>query len=379
MFRQALLLSLALGLCNCTAGDSNELFRVQLYPGNDLVLHAGSNPCTELTHYCRLLNKTGSAQGCVQEYELEVLKEILAFSDLMKLLDMKSTGLFIGCEIEDLIPASTDAPRGEFYMEMLQLLREISPDDPKQLDNFYERRNEIRMEEEEQIDIHKQAILLYPNNTFFISKLGLTLNQYGYNSLAERLWKNSVARGLWPHTMQRPELYYIPEGSTKPWYDPKDFSFTRIVEDGYTKIRAELLENIKKENMTTESASNRDCVQDNQWKLIQIKEDGKYTSASEHFPETTKILKSCDQDFILAKFSSLVPGTHIIPHTGPSNDRLRAHLGIVHSGGARIRVGDTWNSWEEGKVIIFDSSWEHEVYHDGPDTRIALILDIWST
>lgn len=314
----------------------------------------------------------------MQEYQLKVQKEILAFSDLMQLLDVKGTGLFIGCEIEYLIPTKVDAHHGEFYMEMLQILREIRPDDPKELDYFHERRNEIRMEEEEQIDLHKQAILLYPNSTFFISKLGMTLNQYGYHNLAQRLWKNTVQRGLWPHPLQRPELYYIPGGSTKPWHNPKDFSFTQIVENGYAKIRAELLENIVKANMTTESIINRDCVQDNQWKLIQIKEDGEYTSASEHFPETTKILKNCDEDFILAKFSSLVPGTHIIPHTGPSNDRLRAHLGIVHSGGARIRVGDTWNTWEEGKVIIFDSSWEHEVYHDGPDTRVTLILDIWS-
>ena len=29
---------------------------------------------------------------------------------------------------------------------------------------------------------------------------------------------------------------------------------------------------------------------------------------------------------------------HIPPHTGPSNDQLRVHLSLVHTGGARIRV-----------------------------------------
>jgi len=89
----------------------------------------------------------------------------------------------------------------------------------------------------------------------------------------------------------------------------------------------------------------------------------------------------CGQEFIGIKFSAIQPGTHVAPHTGPSNQRLRVHLSLVHTGGARIRVGTEWRSWEEEKVIILDSSWEHEVVHDGNDTRIILIqsllLDIW--
>jgi len=32
---------------------------------------------------------------------------------------------------------------------------------------------------------------------------------------------------------------------------------------------------------------------------------------------------------------------------------------------------------EEGKAIIFDDSWEHEVIHTGTDIRVVLIMDIW--
>lgn len=34
------------------------------------------------------------------------------------------------------------------------------------------------------------------------------------------------------------------------------------------------------------------------------------------------------------------PGTHVFAHTGPTNCRLRAHLGLVIPKGPRIRVGN---------------------------------------
>lgn len=42
-----------------------------------------------------------------------------------------------------------------------------------------------------------------------------------------------------------------------------------------------------------------------------------------------------------------------------------------------MRVGDDTKMLEEGKCIIFDDSFNHEAWHDGPETRINLIIDIW--
>lgn len=36
-----------------------------------------------------------------------------------------------------------------------------------------------------------------------------------------------------------------------------------------------------------------------------------------------------------------------------------------------------FRSWREGKFIIFDDSFEHEVWHNGTATRLVLIIDIW--
>ena len=40
------------------------------------------------------------------------------------------------------------------------------------------------------------------------------------------------------------------------------------------------------------------------------------------------------------KFSVMYPGTHVWPHTGPTNCRLRAHLGLVVPKNVFIRAGD---------------------------------------
>ena len=38
------------------------------------------------------------------------------------------------------------------------------------------------------------------------------------------------------------------------------------------------------------------------------------------------------------KFSVMSPGVHVWPHCGPTNCRVRAHLGLVVPEGPRIRV-----------------------------------------
>ena len=76
-------------------------------------------------------------------------------------------------------------------------------------------------------------------------------------------------------------------------------------------------------------------------------------------------------------FSRLTPGTHLSAHCGPSNFRLRCHLGLVVPEGVRIRVGDEVRAWKAGECLIFDDSFEHEVWHDGDDDRVVLICDMW--
>lgn len=55
----------------------------------------------------------------------------------------------------------------------------------------------------------------------------------------------------------------------------------------------------------------------------------------------------------------------------------RAHLGLVVNADARIRVGNETRRWVEGRFIILDDSFEHEVWHEGDGVRLILIVDMW--
>ena len=88
--------------------------------------------------------------------------------------------------------------------------------------------------------------------------------------------------------------------------------------------------------------------------------------------------------------SVLRPGTRLRPHCGPSNNRLTCHLALQvpperrrddGSPACAIRVGDAPpRAWREGEVLVFDDSFEHEVWYEpdpslpngGPDRVIAL-------
>lgn len=52
-------------------------------------------------------------------------------------------------------------------------------------------------------------------------------------------------------------------------------------------------------------------------------------------------------------------------------DRLLVSLDIYSYVTLLIR------SWEEGKVMILDDSFEHEVWHDGNSLRLIFIVDVW--
>ena len=80
-----------------------------------------------------------------------------------------------------------------------------------------------------------------------------------------------------------------------------------------------------------------------------------------------------------AMFSILKPHYHIVPHKGPSRAVIRAHLGLKVPRDWRsvwIRVDDQILNWHEGKVILFDDSYEHEVRNDTDETRAVLFIDI---
>jgi ornithine lipid ester-linked acyl 2-hydroxylase len=80
-----------------------------------------------------------------------------------------------------------------------------------------------------------------------------------------------------------------------------------------------------------------------------------------------------------AMFSILSPRKHILDHRGPYKGILRYHLGLIvprDAEACRIRVGGEVRHWEAGGSMVFDDTFNHEVWNDTDETRVVLFVDI---
>lgn len=105
---------------------------------------------------------------------------------------------------------------------------------------------------------------------------------------------------------------------------------------------------------------------------------GRFAANHERCPVTSRVLEAlpglCRRELVL--FSALVPGSVVPPHQGPFNGRLRVHLALTGAKGCYLRVGTQIRQWQDGRVLVFDDSFEHQVCHDGPDTRVVLMMNV---
>jgi beta-hydroxylase len=96
-------------------------------------------------------------------------------------------------------------------------------------------------------------------------------------------------------------------------------------------------------------------------------------------PKTAAILEQIP-DLLTAFFSVMLAGAHVPRHTGPTKAILTAHLGLIvprEREKCHMEVGDTNNVvWDEGKMVIFDDMYPHEVWNDTNEDRIILLLHV---
>lgn len=79
-------------------------------------------------------------------------------------------------------------------------------------------------------------------------------------------------------------------------------------------------------------------------------------------------------------FSVIQPGTTISTHRGPTNIRIRCHLGIKTVDECILTVSGIRSQWQVGKCLLFNDSFPHGVRHQGSEEdgpRCVLIMDLW--
>jgi ornithine lipid ester-linked acyl 2-hydroxylase len=175
--------------------------------------------------------------------------------------------------------------------------------------------------------------------------------------------------------------YSLLENTT--FFNSQQFNWAVDLELNWMTIRKELEEVLKYRddlpNFQDISPEQRRITKDNRWKTYSFYAYGlKAEKNCERCPETTRLIEKVP-GMKTAFFSILLPHKHIPEHRGPYKGVIRYHLGLLVPQlkcNCKLRVGNDVGYWEEGKSLIFDDTFQHEVWNDTDDIRVVLFLDV---
>lgn len=164
----------------------------------------------------------------------------------------------------------------------------------------------------------------------------------------------------------------------------KHFPEYKLIEDHWQELRGEIEEIIQKSKPLPKFheidkgqnfISNNDGIS---WSLLSVKIYGMWNRHNVKQCPKTKALFENIKKVKTINYSILAPGKHIPPHRGPYRGIIRYQLAlkVPKNGKCLLFVDHKPYCWEEGKSVLFDDTYVHEVKNETSETRIALLLDI---
>lgn len=215
------------------------------------------------------------------------------------------------------------------------------------------------------------------------------------DALSARLRQSlDIAAGRKKLYRQEPTAFALTGLPDVQFFDPDQFEWAAAIEAATPKIRDELQAILdggdQPFNAYIHSASNAEQLGDNQRLVDNV--DWSVLSLCHNGWLAPDLVKRCPQTWAAALsaplpriagwgptvlFSMLRAGARIAAHNGMFNSRLICHLPLIVPPGCGFRVGNEVREWQEGKLLIFDDTIEHEAWNDSDKDRIILIFDIW--
>ncbi len=200
------------------------------------------------------------------------------------------------------------------------------------------------------------------------------------------------------HPLQRPAFLLFPDMPARPWFEREEFEWVERVEEAAPRIRSELdallAERAGFQPYIRGVAPGKDAISyagedfsslsDSQaWNSFHLNNAGVIEENAARCPVTMSVLDSLPlaqaRDYMPEIFFSVLqPGAHIIPHYGQMNIRLTVHLGLIIPEDCGLRAGEETRHWQEGQVLIFDDSFEHEAWNRDDSDRVVLIFETWN-
>ncbi len=165
------------------------------------------------------------------------------------------------------------------------------------------------------------------------------------------------------------------------FYDSKQFPQLLFLEENFHVIRQDLIQLISSNSEQEWLRTFPDYVKahsDKAWKVFSFLFFSMKNPIHRALCKDTARLIDQIPELISCDFSYMEPLTHILPHKGYSRMVLRCHLPLIipTEKACALRVGTETRHWEEGKLLIFDDSFDHEAWNNSSEYRVVLMFDI---
>jgi len=189
---------------------------------------------------------------------------------------------------------------------------------------------------------------------------------------AERYFRSLEDNGVGDHSSWYPEL------ESKPWHDAERFGLAGALKSDFELITREV-EDLSSDGFHDEAEA---IDRTGKWEVFMLYEAGiKNVQHCARCPNLTRIIDAdptIRTSAGLIYLSRLKARSEIAAHRGPTNLRLRCHLGIsIPAGDCGIRVGSESRRWKAGECLVFDDFFEHEAWNRTDEDRVVLVVDMW--
>lgn len=191
---------------------------------------------------------------------------------------------------------------------------------------------------------------------------------------------------------QQPTFLYFPDLPARPYLDRGGFEWIDTFEAATDAIRAELLHLLGSEQGRERVFTSDELERVNlkglkgapSWNGYYFYRHGvrradncaacpKTAQAMDVLP-LCRVVEHAPEAF----FSVFTPGTHLLPHRGVTNTRVVGHLPLLVPDNCALSVAGEVHAWQEGQVVVFDDTYEHEAWNRSDRSRVVLIFDLWN-
>lgn len=175
----------------------------------------------------------------------------------------------------------------------------------------------------------------------------------------------------------RPKLFGTFVTNKPVW--PSNCPISQKLSERVQDIRAEFE---RLQPSYAQDINTRNLTQKGSWGKVHLISHCFKHEALDQCPTTRSILEAIPFCTALgsAYFSVMGEGTTVRPHCGPTNFRVRYHLGVdvPTTNGAWLQVGHDLYRWHEGHTLVFSDAYVHAVRIDaGIHRRVVLVVDAY--